>query len=87
MNTLEMRVKELHSLKVMMDELKDQISTIEDEINAQMGDAEILRVGDFKITHKTVKSSRFDSKALAAELPDLAKRYTVPTEYKRFTIA
>lgn len=84
---IEEKAKELKSLKAMLDELKDEIATIEDQIKAYMGDQEMIRVGDLKITHKTVKSSRFDSKALSAELPELAARYTVPTEYKRFTIA
>lgn len=87
MNEVAEKAKTLKSLKAMMDELKDEIATIEDQIKAYMGDQEMIRVGDLKITHKTVKSSRLDSKALAAELPDLAARYTIPTEYKRFTIA
>lgn len=84
---IEEKAKELKSLKAMLDEIKDEIATIEDQIKAYMGDQEMIRVGDFKITNKTVKSSRFDSKALSAELPELAARFTVPTEYKRFTIA
>lgn len=52
-----------------------------------MGDSEELRVGEYKVTYKTVKSSRFDSKSLKAELPEIAERYTVATEYRRFAIA
>ncbi len=52
-----------------------------------MGDSEEIRIGDYKVTYRTVKSSRLDGKSLKAELPDIAERYTVPTEYRRFAIA
>lgn len=40
-----------------------------------------------KVTYKTVTSSRFDSKSLKAELPEIAARYTIATEYRRLTVA
>lgn len=81
------KVKELKELKLMLQELTDEINGIEDSIKTAMGDNEVLTVGEYKLTYKTVKSSRLDSKSLKSELPEIAARYTVPTEYRRFTIA
>ena len=80
------KAKMLKELKVMSDELTAEISGLEDSLKALMGDEEIVYAGDYKLTYKTVKSSRFDSKGLKAELPEIAARYTIPTEYKRFCI-
>ena len=51
-----------------------------------MGEAEELRAGEYKITWKSVTSTRLDSKALKAELPELAARFTRQTESRRFSI-
>ena len=42
---------------------------------------------DWKVTYKTVKSSRLDSKALKAELPEVAARYMKETTSRRFLLA
>lgn len=84
---IELKVKELHGLKAMQDELTAEIESLQDEIKSFMGDKEVLRIADFKITWKTVKSTRLDSKKLKADMPDVAEQYTIPVEYKRFTIA
>lgn len=81
------KAKALKELKVMAEELNNEISGIEDSLKALMGDEETVYAGEYKLTYKTVKSNRFDSKSLKAELPDIAARYTVQTEYKRFCIA
>ena len=42
---------------------------------------------DWKVTWKTVTSSRLDSKALKAALPDVAKQFTRQTTARRFVLA
>ena len=81
------KAKELKELKRMAEELAAEISEIEDSIKAEMGDREELIAGEYKITYKTVSSSRFDSKGLKAELPELAERFTLKTSYRRFVVA
>lgn len=44
-----------------------------------MGDSEELRAGEYKITWKSVTSSRLDSKALKAAAPELVERFTKTT--------
>ena len=84
---LSEKIKELKELKIMAEELKEEITAIEDAIKTHMGETEELRVGAFKVTYKRVTSSRLDSKRLKAELPDVAAQYTVTNEYRRFIVA
>lgn len=86
-NELAAKIKELKSLQALIDEAQEEAEALKDQIKAVMGDKEELRAGDYKVTYKTVKSSRLDSKSLKAEMPDVAKQYTVTTEYRRFVVA
>ena len=89
MNVNEMisKIKELKSLQTLIEEAEAEAEALKDQLKAAMGDSEELKAGDYKMTYKTVKSSRFDSKSLKAELPEIAARYTVATEYRRFSVA
>lgn len=86
-NEMTAKIKELKSLQALIEEAEAEADALKDQIKEAMGDSEELRVGEYKVTYKTVKSSRFDSKSLKAELLEIAERYTVATEYRRFAIA
>ena len=86
-NELSNKIRELKELKQLEEELKQEITAIEDAIKSHMGDEEELRAGIFKVTYKRVKSSRLDNKRLKAELPEVAEQYTVASEYRRFIVA
>ena len=86
-NEMTAKIKELKSLQALIEEAEAEAEAIKDQIKNAMGDSEELRAGEYKVTYKTVKSSRLDSKNLKAELPETAERYTVTTEYRRFVIA
>ena len=66
----------------IIDGLKDQIKQYmtENELETLTGD-------EHKAIYKAVESSRLDSKALKAELPEIAARYTTTTTTMRFTFA
>ena len=83
---LENKVKELLELKRMKEELEAEIAGMEDEIKAVMGDEETLFAGAFKVTWKSVSSSRLDSAALKKALPDIAAQFTKQTTARRFCI-
>ena len=89
MSTMELttKIKELKSLQALIEEAEAEAEALKDQIKEVMGDSEELRAGEYKVTYKTVKASRFDSKSLKEELPEIAERYTVATEYRRFAIA
>ena len=85
-NEIKAKAEELKELKAMQEELAAEISAIEDEIKAAMGDQEQIIVGGYKITWKTVTTSRLDSAALKKALPDIAAKFMKQTTSKRFCI-
>ena len=84
---IESKVRELRQLQALIEEAEAEAEAIRDAIKAQMGDAEELRAGEYKVTWKAVTSSRLDSKALKAALPDVAQRFTKTTTFRRFCVA
>ena len=88
-NEMESKVNNLRELRRMADELAGEISALEDELKSHMtatGTDEITGT-NFKITWKTVTSSRLDGKALKAEAPDLWVRFSKATTSRRFVVA
>ncbi len=77
---------ELMELKRMREELDAEITSLEDQIKAHMGDTEQVTAGAFKISWKTVTSSRVDTTALKKAMPELAAQFTKTTTSRRFTI-
>ena len=84
---MEAKVKELMELKRMKEELEAEIAAAEDEIKAVMGEEEILNAGAFKVTWKTVTSTRIDTTALRKDLPEIWQEYGKTTTTRRFSIA
>ena len=87
MMNLENKVKELQELKRLREELDAEMTALEDEIKASMGDAEQITAGAFKITWKTVASSRLDTTALKKALPEIAAQFMKQTTTRRFVVA
>ena len=85
---LQEKVQELVSLREMAAELADEISTLEDEIKADMErqGVDTLEAGKHTIRWAVVKSSRFDSRAFRETYPTIYDQYTKSTEVRRFTV-
>ena len=83
---MEAKVKELMELKRMKEELEAEITAMEDEIKSVMGDEETLLAGAFKVSWKSVTSSRLDTTALKKALPDIAAKFMKQTTSRRFCI-
>ena len=86
-NEIKAKAAELKELKAMQEELAAEITAIEEEIKAAMGDQEQIIASPFKITWRPVTSSRLDSAALKKALPEIAARFTKTTTTRRFTVA
>ena len=86
---IEAKLKELKELKIMQEELNDQIEELEDAIKAEMTaqNTDTLRAGAFKATWKPYTSSRFDSGAFRKTHEELYKQYSKETVTKRFLVA
>lgn len=91
MSTFELqnKVNEIRELRRMAEELDAEIVAIQDTIKAHMDatGADELTGTDFKITWKTVTSSRLDTAALKKALPAIAEQYTRTTSARRFVLA
>ena len=83
---MEAKVHELMELKRMKEELDSEIVQIEDEIKAVMGNEEMLAAGAYKVSWKSVTSSRLDSTALKKALPEIAERFMKSTTTRRFCV-
>ena len=84
---MEAKIKELQEMKHLREELEAEITAIEDEIKQTMGEEETLFAGAFKVTWKTVTSSRFDSSRFKKDHAALAEAYTKTTTTRRFTVS
>lgn len=83
------KVRELKELQRMAEELAAEITSIQDEIKAEMlsRNTDELIAGEYKVRWKEIISNRFDSTAFKAEYLDLYNQFTKQTASKRFTIA
>ena len=86
---MDQKVKELRELRRMQEELAAEIEAIQDELKAHMGahGMDTLLGFDWKVTWKSVTSSRLDTTALKKELPDIAARFMKQTTARRFVLA
>ena len=87
MNEMESKIRELRQLQNLIEEAQAEAEAIKDSIKAQMGDAEELRAGEYKVTWKAVTSSRLDTAALKKDPPDVASAFTRQTTTRRFCVA
>lgn len=87
-NELSRKVKKLRRLRMEQDALAAEIESITDEIKQAMQEQEAdeLAGADFKITWKAVTTSRFDSRAFKAAMPELYNRFTSSTTTRRFLV-
>lgn len=85
-NEITAKVTEYQELKRMLEEIEAEMTALQDEIKAHMGDSELLMAGPYKVMYKTITSSRVDTTALKKALPDIAAQYTKATTTRRFTV-
>ncbi|MBR3752424.1 MAG: hypothetical protein IKK50_04755 [Ruminiclostridium sp.] len=84
---LTSKIKELRELQSLIEEAQAEAEAIRDLLKAHMGEQEELRAGEYKVTWKSVTSSRLDTAALKKALPDVALAFTKQTTTRRFVVA
>lgn len=91
MGTIELdsKIKELRELRRMAEELQQEIDGLTDQIKAVMTkrNTDTLTGNDYKVTWKTVTSSRLDTAALKKVLPQVAEQFTKTSTSRRFVLA
>ena len=88
-NEITAKVRKLKRLQAKADELKDEITAIQEEIKAEMtsNDLQEMKAGVFKIRFVEVTSNRFDTTAFKKTHLDLYNQYVKPTTSRRFSVA
>lgn len=86
-NEIAAKCRELRELQALIDEAQAEADAIRDALKAAMGDTEELRAGEYKLTWRPVTTSRLDTKALRAALPDVAARFSRESTVRRFCVA
>ena len=84
---IESKCRELRELQALIDEAQAEADAIRDALKAAMGTETELRAGEYKLTWKPVTTSRLDTKALKAALPDVAARFSRESTVRRFCVA
>ena len=85
-NEIIIKIQELMELRRMSEEIQAEIDALQESVKSYMGSEETMIAGAFKVSYKSVTSSRLDTTALKRELPDVAARYTRQTTTRRFTV-
>lgn len=87
-NEIISRAKQIRELEALIAEATAEADALKDELKAELGDREELRAGEYKITYKTVTSSRLDTTAIKKlfSAEDLIP-FTKTTTTRRFVIA
>lgn len=79
-------ITEMQEYSRIAEEAQEAADALKDRIKDIMGDTEQLTAGPYKVTYKTVTSSRIDTTALKKALPDVAAQYTKTSTTRRFTV-
>ena len=85
-NDIIAKVQELIELRRMAEELQSEIDALQEAVKSFMGSEESMIAGAFKVSYKSVTSSRLDTSALKRDLPNVAALYTRQTTTRRFTV-
>ncbi|MCI8328228.1 MAG: hypothetical protein HFG02_01050 [Oscillibacter sp.] len=72
-----------------IDDLKREAAAIESEVKAELEarGVEQAETAHYKVSWKTVASTRLDTKALKEERPEIYARYASASVTKRFTVS
>ena len=81
--------RDLMEVRAQIAQLEAEAETLTDWLKAEMTErGEEVLIGDgWKASWKNVTSSRLDSKALKAALPEIAERFTKTTVSTRFVLS
>lgn len=86
---LERKIKELHELQRMAEEITAEMESIKDEIKAAMTaqNTDTITAGEYRVRWTAVTSRRFDTTAFKKVYSDLYNQFTKESVTRRFSIA
>ena len=85
---LNEKVRQLRRHRRELEALQQAAAALEAEIKEEMTcrNLEQITTQDYKITWKSISSTRLDAKALKEERPEIYARYAITSETRRFTV-
>ena len=85
---IEQKAKRLKTLKNKQEELQAEIDQIEADLKADLEHrgVEELHAGPFTVIWKMIHSSRFDTRTFREKYGKLYKEFTVPSDYRKFSV-
>lgn len=88
-NEIIRKLNELAELRKMAEDLNAEIEAIQDAIKAHMAatETDTITAGAFKVTWKTVTSTRIDTTALRKDLPEIWQEYGKTSTTRRFSVS
>lgn len=88
-NEIIRKLNELAELRKTAEDLNAEIEAIQDAIKAHMAETEtdFLTAGQFKVSWKSVTSTRIDTTALRKDLPEVWQEYGKTSTTRRFSVS
>lgn len=88
-NEMIKKINELKELERLIDEAKQEVEALKDEIKEEMllRQVDELDVGTYIVRWTSVLSNRFDTTSFKKVMPEVYKAYTKQVASKRFTIS
>lgn len=80
------KLKRRQELVEIMARMETEKKKIEQELKLYLGEAETAENEHFRVSWKTVNSSRLDEKLLKAEMPETYEKYKKSVSSRRFTV-
>lgn len=82
------KLRDLAELRRMADDINAEIEALQDVIKALMEETatDTINAGQYKVTWKSVTSTRIDTTALRKDLPEVWQEYGKTTTTRRFNI-
>ena len=80
------KLKRRQELVEIMARMETEKKKIEQELKLYLGEAEIAENEHFRVSWKTVNSSRLDEKLLKVEMPETYEKYKKSVSSRRFTV-
>lgn len=88
-NEIISKLNELAELRKMAEDLNAEIESIQNEIKAHMTaeETDTITAGQYKVSWKTITSTRIDTTALRKDLPEIWQEYGKTSTTRRFSVA
>lgn len=87
MNNLQQLCHDYKELQRLAESVSAELDVLKELIRSEMGNNDVVTAGEYKISNKTVETSRIDTTALKKALPDIAAQFVKTVTSRRFIIS